>query len=162
MLNFELFTTSSFETTPTDKVSLFLFRVEVDPTRRHRDIPPATLGAPAKVALALDLRYLLTVWVSDAEREHQILQDCIEILDRNAIVSGAQLDSAYDWEPGAALKVVLDALSHEDMMRLWDLLEPTYRLSVPYLVRTVKLTPVAQPDAPPVLSRTNILTQGVP
>ena len=79
--------------------------------------------------------------------------------EANAIVSNSLLDPAYTWEPDDALKVTIDALSHEDMMRLWDLLEPTYRLSVPYLVRTVKLTPVEQPAVPPVLTRVNVFTQ---
>lgn len=157
-LSFELFTTTSFEGTPANKVSLFLYRIEVDPTRRHKEIPPRTLAEPPRSALAVDLRYLLTVWVSDAEREHQILQDCIEILERSAIVSGPALDPAYSWEPDDALRVYLDAVSHEDMMRLWDLLEPKYRLSIPYVVRTVKLSPISLPAAPPVLARTNVYT----
>lgn len=160
-MSFELFTTTDFEGgSPLNKVSLFLYRLEIDPTQRHREIPPAKLGDPVRSALALNLRYLLTVWVKDAEREHQILQDCIEILERDAIISGALLDGAYTWEPDAALKVTLDAISHEDMMRLWDLLEPKYRLSIPYLVRTIRLAPVDQPAAPPVTTRVNILRQG--
>jgi hypothetical protein len=156
-LTFELFTTTSFESTPSNKVSLFLYRIDVDPTRRHKQIPPSTFGVPARSVLCLDLRYLVTVWVSDAEREHQILQDCIEILESHAIISGPLLDTGYPWEPGDALTLAIDALSHEDMMRLWDLLEPTYRLSVPYVVRSVKLTSVEQPAAPPVLVRTNVI-----
>jgi hypothetical protein len=161
-LTFELFTTTSFDPTPTSKVSLFLYRIGVDPTRRHKEYPPASFGAGPRVALALELHYLLTVWVNDAEREHQVLQDCLEIMEANAIVSGSLLDPAYTWAPDDALKVTLDSLSHEDMMRLWDLLEPTYRLSVPYLVRTVKLTPVEQAVAPPVLARVNVFQPGGP
>lgn len=160
-LSFELFTTNSFENSPLNKVSLFLYRLEVDPTRRHKESPPRSFGDPRRVALSVDLRFLLTVWVGDAEREHQVLQDCIEILERNAIIQRPQLDPEYPWEPDDALRVCIDALSHEDMMRLWDLLEPTYRLSVPYVVRSVKLTGIEERSAPPVLSRTNTYVPGV-
>ncbi|WP_437656643.1 DUF4255 domain-containing protein [Sorangium sp. So ce1182] len=161
-LSFELFTTSDFEGgSPLNKVSLFLYRLEIDPTQRHRELAPVAMGGPPRLALALNLRYLLTVWVKDAEREHQILQDCIEILDRDAIVPGALLDQAYTWESDTALKVTLDSVSHEDMMRLWDLLDPKYRLSVPLFVRTVRLTPVDQPAAPPVTARVSHVRQGV-
>ncbi len=156
-LSFELFTTASFEPVPNNKVSFFLYRIGIDPTRRHKEYPPVAFGSPARTALSLDLHYLVTVWVTDAEREHQVLQDCMEILEENAIVPTSLLDTNHHWEPDDALKVTLDALSHEDMMRLWDLLEPKYRLSVPYLVRTAKLKPVDQPVAPPVLSRVNIV-----
>lgn len=161
-LSFELFTTSSFENQPSSKVSLFLYRIEIDPTQRHREIPPAKLGDPTRTTLQLNLRYLLTVWTNDAEREQQVLQDCIDILERDAIISGPLLDPAYTWEPQTALKVMLDAVSHEDMMRLWDLLEPTYRLSVPYQVRTVQIASVDEPIAPPVLTRVHVFKQGVP
>ena len=161
-LSFELFTTADFEGgSPLNKVSLFLYRVEIDPTQRHRELAPATLGGPTRVSLSLNLRYLLTVWTKDAEREHQILQDCIEIFERDAIVSGALLNPTYTWESDAALKVTLDSVSHEDMMRLWDLLDPKYRLSIPYQVRTVRLAPVDQPIAPPVTARILGAAQGV-
>jgi hypothetical protein len=160
-LEFVLFTTTDFEGgSPLNKVSLFLYRVEIEPTQRHREIPPAKLGDPTRTALALNLRYLLTVWVQDAEREHQILQSCIEILEQDAIVSGPLLDTGYKWEPDTALKVTLDSISHEDMMRLWDLLDPKYRLSIAYLVRTIRVAPVDMPAAPPVITRVNIFKQG--
>lgn len=162
-LSFEMFSTSSFEGTPINKVSMFLYRIEIDPTRRHKELPPPTPADPPRTALALDLRYLLTVWMSDAEREQQILQDCMEILEERAILSGPLLDPAYPWQPEDALRVYLDSVSHEDMMRLWDLLDPKYRLSVPYVVRTAKLSPAAvSASAPPVLSRTNVYSPRLP
>jgi hypothetical protein len=159
---FKLCTTTDFKQDPTDRVSLFLYRIEVDPTQRHRETPPKGLGTSGRSSLALNLRYLLTVWVSDAELEHQILQDCMEIFEQNAILTGPQLDPKYAWDPSDAIKVSIDSISPEDTMRLWDLLEPKYRVSIPYLVRTVKIASVDQPAAPPVLSRVNVLTQGVP
>jgi hypothetical protein len=159
---FKLFSTANFKDTTTNTVSLFLYRVEVEPTRRHRTVAPTSFGDPEKVMLLLDLHYLLTVWVTNAESEQQILQECIEILERNPIVSDAQLATGYDWDPGDSLKVTLGALSHEDMMRLWDSVDPAYRLSVPYLVRGVRLTPQERPSAPPVTSRVHVYTQEVP
>ena len=162
-LSFELFTTSSFEGPPVNKVSVFLYRIEIDPTRRHKELPPVTPGDGPRIALALDLRYLLTVWMTDAEREQQILQDCMELLESKPTLSGPALDPAYPWSPDDALRVYLDSVSHEDMMRLWDLLEPKYRLSVPYVVRTAKLSPATMPPSgPPVLSGTNIYSPRLP
>lgn len=161
-ITFKLFSTAQFTGTPANVVSLFLYRVEVEPTRRHRTVAPRNLGDPERVMLMLDLHFLLTVWVIDAESEQQILQDCIEILERNAIVSDTRLASGFPWEPDDALKVTLASMSHEDMMRLWDSLEPPYRLSIPYLVRGVRLTPQERPSAPPVTSRVHVYTQEVP
>ncbi len=38
------------------------------------------------------------------------------------------------------------------MMRIWDALDPAYRLSVPYVARVVRLDPDAFVDASPVVA----------
>ncbi len=159
---FKVLSSSEIKTGITKHVTLYLYRVHVDPTRRHIDIPSTEMREPSRFALGLELRYLLTVWGGDAVAEHQILGECMEILDEHAIVSGALLDPAYPWEDGDALKLSIEPLANEDMMRLWDSLEPTYQLSVPYLVRTVRLRPVERPGAILVESQSTIWTPAVP
>jgi hypothetical protein len=39
-------------------------------------------------------------------------------------------------------------MNHEDMMRLWDGFDLAYQLSVPYLVRTVRLPGTAVRESP--------------
>ena len=39
-------------------------------------------------------------------------------------------------------------MKHEDMMRLWDGFDLPYQLSVPYLVRTVRLAPREKSEMP--------------
>jgi Pvc16 N-terminal domain len=108
----------------TNHISLFLYRVGVDQTRRHVDWPRLDAREPIRFALGLELRYLLTVWGGSAEGEQAVLGDCIEILDEHAVVSGDLLDPAFAWPPEAALKISLEPLSNEDIMRLWDSLDP--------------------------------------
>ena len=91
-LSFKLFTTTDFAETVADTVSLFLYRIEVDPTRRHDTLPPSDTEPGLRSALAVDLCYLLTVWSPSAERQHEILGDCMAILDDNAVLSPDQLD----------------------------------------------------------------------
>ncbi len=143
--DFELATTKSLSTGYSATVSLLLYRVEVDANRRHVDLPPTSEGAPRRRALGLELRYLLTVWPGeDVDKDHEVLERCIDILERDPVLSGDLLDRSYDWEEQAQLKIVLDSLSNEDMMRIWDSLDASYHLSVPYVVRTI---PVGARDA---------------
>lgn len=145
-------------------VSVFLYRVSVDPTRRHIDLPRTAEDSTAqrqRTALSLELRYLLTVWSNVAETEQMVLGEVMSILDSRPILSGDALDTTYHWDEGVGLKVAIDDLSTEDMLRLWDGLAPQYRLSVPYVVRTVRLTGRAYALAEQVKEKVDVHTPRV-
>lgn len=155
-----LFSTRHFTASITNHVVLFLYRVEVDETRRNVDLPRLAANAPRRAALGLELHYLLTVWGNqNAEGEQIMLARCMDILDRHALLSGPLLSPTYPWEREDALRVSLAHLSTEDMLRLWDSLEPPYQLSVPYVLRTVRLAARDLPEPSIVDSRTLV---GVP
>lgn len=159
----KLFSTRDFTGTITNKVALFLYRVEVDESRRNIDLPRLAPNAPRRQALGLELHYLLTVWGQrNAEGEQVMLARCMDILDRHALITGPLLDPGYPWEPEDSLRVAINHLSTEDMLRLWDSLEPPYQLSVPYVVRTARLAARDRPDPAIADSRTLVLTPQVP
>jgi hypothetical protein len=107
------------------------------------------------VALLVDLKFLLIVWGKDARRELQVLGRCMEFLDETPVITGDDLDPAYAWLPGAAVKVGVDAITTSELVQLWDALTPSYRLSVAYHARTLRLRPrELEAAAPPVLSVT--------
>jgi hypothetical protein len=90
----------------------------------------------------------------NAEGEQVMLARCMDILDRHALITGPLLDPAYPWEPEDSLRVAINHLSTEDMLRLWDSLEPPYQLSVPYVVRTARLAARERPIRPsPIRAR---------
>jgi hypothetical protein len=145
------------------QIALILYRIDVDPTRRHVPLRRTTPTSPARFALGLELHYLLAVWGKKSAAGEQVtLGDCMEILDRNAVISGSSLSSTYTWEADDALKVSLDTLSTEDLWRLWDGIDAAYQLSVPYLVRTARLAPVEATEAPMTDTRTLVFAGGTP
>jgi hypothetical protein len=146
-----------------NKIALILYRVDVDQTRRHVRLPRATPTSPVRSALGLELHYLLAVWGKGSAAGEQVtLGHCMSILDNNAVIAGPLLSTAYTWESDDALKVTLDSVSVEDMWRLWDGIDAAYQLSVPYLVRTVRLTPVENAGGPMADTRTLVYAAGVP
>lgn len=156
---------SSRDVRPTlqNRVGLMLYRVGLDQTRRHVDLPRTAPTAPSRSALGLELHYMLIVWgLNSAEGEQVMLGRCMQILDRFAVVSGPMLSPSYPWEPGVALQVSPEPLENEDFLRLWDGFEGPPLLSMPYLVRTVRLAPVERVDAPMVETRTLVGIPGVP
>ena len=142
-----LFRSAQFTGPPTNTVSLLLYRVDIDATRRSVETPAGPPPSANRQWLGLELSYLLTVWgQNSASGEQQILQHCMEILQEFSILQGSLLSRAYSWEPEDALRISLASMNHEDVMRLWDGFELPYQLSVPYLVRTVRLAPRERGD----------------
>lgn len=144
--DFKLMGTTDIKANLDNKVGLFLYRVESERTRRYED-------QGGQRFLRLDLRYLLMAWAKDVAKCQDVLQECIVILDANSVLRAPQLSSGYTWEDGDEVKVTMDSLSVEDMMRVWDSLEVPYHLSVPYLARTVLAPSYEQAQAPLVSSR---------
>ncbi len=146
-----------------NRVGLLLYRVGLDRTRRHVDLPRASPAAPARSALGLELHYLLVIWGrGSAEGEQLMLGRCMQILDRYAVLSGPLLSPSYGWEPGVGLQVSPDALETEGFLRLWDGFEGPPQLSMPYLVRTVRLTAVERVEPKLVEARTLVAAPAVP
>jgi hypothetical protein len=86
----------------------------------------------------------------------------MQILDAQAVLAGPLLSPAYAWEAGVGLQIVVDSMETDDFLRLWDGFEGPPQLSVPYLVRTVRLAPVERVDAPMVETRSLVAVGAVP
>lgn len=148
-VEFESVSTEDFpEGDPLDtiKVTLYLYRVGIDPTKRHVELPPRGAGQPQRTALSLELHLVLTVWARSADYQQMVLARTMQILDEHAILGGDRLarpvlglGEVDPWEPNATVTLSVHEMSHEDMLRLWDGLAPTYRLSIPYVLRNVRL-----------------------
>ncbi len=129
-------------------LSLFLYRVDFNKTMRsawaamgHRD---------GEAHLPLDLHFLLTPWADNAEYEYRILGRAIQCIENTPILSGPLLDPMCDWAAHEAVQLCLEDLSTEDVMRIFDSLPVDYKLSVPYLARTIVLDGGETRQNPPV------------
>src|SRR5207253_10302943 len=90
------------------------------------------------VPLALDLHYLMTVWASSAEAEHSIHAWAMHQLYHHSVLDTSSLSSEAAWSAGDVVQVIPAELSNEDIMRIWDAVNPPYRLSVSYIARVVR------------------------
>jgi hypothetical protein len=118
-------------------LSLFLYRVTMNQHLRgvRHAGDPMELGVP----LSLDLHYLLTVWSDDVSREHAILAWTMLQLQQHPVFDASSLSPLGEWKTGEHVQVLPEELSTEDIMRIWDSLEPSYRLSVSYTARVVRI-----------------------
>jgi hypothetical protein len=110
------------------RISLYLYRVTVNEyTRQSR---PGIMAASQPPPLAWAMRQLYLHPVLDA----------------------SSLSPEAAWGPDEVIQMIPAELSNEDMMRIWDALEPAYRLSVSYIARMVRIDPDGVAGAGPVLA----------
>jgi hypothetical protein len=138
-------------------LSLFLYRVTMNEHLRgaRRTADAMELGVP----LSLDLHYLLTVWTEEVAREHAILSWTMLQLQQHPIFDDASMSPDAEWKTGEHVQMLPSELSTEDIMRIWDALEPSYRLSVSYTARVVRIEPPPV-RARPVVERQMLLRHG--
>ena len=131
-------------------LSLFLHRVTINEHARNAtQLPSKEYASPP---LALDLHFLMTAWSNSALNEQVILAWSMQQLHQHPNLEVASLSPA-NWQPEDRVQVIPTDLSLEDIMRIWDSLQPSYRLSVAYVARVVLIDPAEDiPGALPVVS----------
>jgi hypothetical protein len=134
-------------------LTLLLYRIDVNRALR------ATMGMlsdrQGETALPLDLFYLLTAWAPNPTEEHLIIGRAMQALEAGSPLSGpAVLTRIGGMTRDVALgdlALVIDELSNEALMRIFDSLKVEYRLSIPYIARVVSIIARVCEPGPPVL-----------
>jgi hypothetical protein len=132
-------------------LSLFLHRVTISEHGRNTSqLPSKDYTRPP---LTVDLHFLMTAWSDEALFEQVILAWSMQQLHQHPILEASSLSPA-NWQPEDRVQVIPTDLSLEDIMRIWDSLQPSYRLSVAYVARVVRIDSAEDPQqAPPVVTR---------
>jgi hypothetical protein len=140
------------EIADTTRITLYLYRVTVNEHSRQTHRPGAPSDVP--VPLGLDLHYLLTVWAGNGLDEQVTLAWAMRQLHLFPVLDASSLSPEAAWSGDEVIQIIPAELSTEDVMRIWDALDPAYRLSVSYVARLVRLDPDS-PDASgrPVVAR---------
>lgn len=118
-------------------LSIFLYRVDFN--KAMRASWSAVSEQDGRSHLALDLHYLITAWAENAEDEHRILGRAMQCMETTPILAGPLLHSSGEWDAGETIQLVLEEVTSEAVMRMFDSLPTDYRLSVPYIARVMRL-----------------------
>ena len=133
-----------------NRVSLYLYRATVNEHSRQQRPSRAPNALPAP--LHLDLHVLLSAWGNTALDEHILMAWAMRQLHLYPLLDASSLTPEPGWDADEVIQIVPAELSTEDTMRIWDALEPSYRLSASYIARTVRLDPDELPEAVPVVA----------
>jgi Pvc16 N-terminal domain len=118
-------------------VSVFVHRVDFDKVTRAAY--STSLTPDGHPYLPLEMRFLVTPWAANPEDELLLLGAAMLTLERRPILSSNLLDPSGKWEPNESLQIVMEEISTEAVMRMFDSLPVDYQLSVPYIARLVKI-----------------------
>jgi hypothetical protein len=149
---FELVSSGELAGEPGDatRITLYLYRITVN--EHSRQVHAASAATARPTPLGLDLHFLLTAWAANARDEHTIAAWAIRQLHMFPILDASSLSPEAGWGANEVIQVIPAELSTEDVMRIWDALDPAYRLSVSYIARLVRLDPDTQRVARPVVT----------
>lgn len=133
------------------RVTLYLYRITVNEhTRQQR---PQGLSREQQAPLGIDLHFLVTAWAPTAQDELLPLAWVMRQLYQHPVLDASSLSPEAGWGGDELIQIIPSELSTEDMMRIWDALEPPYRLSVSYIARQVRLDPDTLLPGVPVVAR---------
>ena len=134
----------------TTRITLYLYRITVNEHSRQRIGATASLAHPTP--LGLDLHFLMSAWAGNARDEQTVLAWAIRQLHMFPILDASSLSPEGGWGANEVIQVIPAELPTEDLMRIWDALDPPYRLSVSYIARLVRLDPDVQGAGRPVVA----------
>lgn len=137
-----------------NQVGLYLHRIAVDPFGRNRYLKPTLPNQAPRPELPVNLHILVIGWATAATAEATMVAWAMQ-----EIGSSLELDISHlgltdpAWGEQDRLQVIPEEMSNEDLMRIWDSLPGDYRLSTPYIVKTLRLEPSRTiTSGPPVKS----------
>lgn len=134
-------------------VVIFLYRVIMNPHLRNAGYLADRVRQPAPVSV--ELHYLFSFWASSAENEQLVLAWTLRELQTTTVLDRTILTSEAGWSAEEIVQLVPEEISTEEMMRIWDALQPDFRLSLSYVARVVRIDQDPQQYRPVVASRFN-------
>jgi len=123
---FKLFQTADFarvDQHPNEGVSVCLYQVEIDPTLRDGGFGDETpVQFRGLLPISLRLRFLITPWARDPEKQYLLLGWIIDVLHDYPILSATllnQIDPDEDvFSPDATVRLVFEPLALPDVSAL--------------------------------------------
>jgi len=137
-------------------LGLYMHRIMVDPHGRNRYFPATgTDPGPPRPELAVNLHFLMLATGNSASIEADLIAWGMSELAQEVQLTASHVgDGDPEWGAKESVQVAADEMSTEDLMRIWDVFEAKYTVTVPYVVKSVRIALEARgEDSGPVITR---------
>ena len=145
---------SSFDMTDVaemdNTLTIYLYRITMN--EHFRNASRRTGPVQENTPLSVDLHYLLTTWSRSPFIEQTTMAWTMRELQQHPVLDRSSLSPDAEWDAGEFIQIIPSELSNEDLMRIWDALEPPYRLSVSYVGRVIRVDTDPMPVGQPVVA----------
>ena len=142
-------------------VSLYLYRIQMNTSRRN--LPPVVApdGRRYRPPLPHDLSYLMTAWGQTAEVQQRLLGWAMRELENTPILPSNLLNHYVQeidtFHPDETVELICETISLQEMNTLWDGFKANktnQHLSVTYIARMLLIeSDVEMGEYPPVQTR---------
>ena len=124
-------------------ISLSLYRVGANATRRTLPPRPQPDGKRRPPSLAVDLYYLVTPWASNADKQHRLLGWAMRVLGDTPILPAGLLNAfgpeVETFHPDEAVELIFEPLTLSDLSAVWENFKPHVQLTATYVARLVAI-----------------------
>ncbi len=125
-----------------EALGIYLYRIAVDPYARNRHLAAVEGRKTPRPELPVNLHILLVGWSDKSESEVTYLSTAMQVIGSAMNIGIAHVGVADpSWGETDSVQVIPEEMSTEDLTRLWDSFPGGYRLSVPYIIKTLRLSP---------------------
>ena len=142
---FRLASSADLQKPPGDAAvaTAYLYRVEVDTTRRNLSPRRTVDGRLRTPAVPVDLHYLITAWSKDAVTQHRLLGWCIRTLqDTPTLVAGVLNQfgpEAEVFRSEETVELIWEVLTRQEMTDAWEVAKANTQPSVSYIARVIEI-----------------------
>ena len=155
---FELYQIGDFQSQLDEGITLYLYRVAVNGSRRNMAPVTTPNGKRFRPPIPLDLHYMMTAWAKTAAKQQRLLGWAIRALADKSILEASVLNHYGPeddiFKPAETVELILDQLTLQDLNNLWSATKFTPPLSVSYVARMVVIESMLEiADAASVQSR---------
>ena len=142
-VRFELFQATDFQKQLDEGISIFLYRIAINLSRRN--LPPTVTpdGRKLRPPLPVDLFYLISAWGRSVSRQHGLIGWCMRTLEDVSILPAAVLNGTGPdddtFRSHEAVELSCEPLSLPDLNNLWEILRPNVPISMTYVARMIAI-----------------------
>ena len=163
---FELHQALDFQKGPLGEgISLFLYRVAVNGSRRNLPVRTDLDGFRVKPPLPLDLSYVVCAWGRSVDVQQRLLGFCARALEDTPILPAGLLNQnapePTTFRSDETVELVAESLSLQNLHLIWELVKPNVPLGMCYIARGVPIeSTITIADYRPVQTRVFDMMRG--